>query len=203
MARPALEDLACSFLQPGFLWLLTLAVIPVLLYLFRRKSKQVSVSTLVFFKTLAREHQESAWLRRLKKLLSFLLTISVLLAAVFALARLIRGSAGEGNYRTYVVLLDRSASMALTDESGRKRPGTGPGSPPLPFQGIPEEAGVTLVAYDNRPEIIQPRTLIRREFLSRLDEVRIRPIAGETGPAMESAVMLASLETPGPHHSRQ
>ena len=64
------------------------------------------------------------------------------------------------------------------------------------FRGIPEEAGVSLIAYDNRPQIIQPRTLIRREFLSRLDEVKIRPIAGETGPAMESAAMLAGLETP-------
>ncbi|MCB1078258.1 MAG: BatA domain-containing protein, partial [Verrucomicrobiae bacterium] len=78
-----------QFLNPGFLWLSLLAIIPVALYLFRRKSKLVDVSTLVFFKTLAREHQESAWLRRLKKIVSLLLTLAMLLGAVFALSRLI------------------------------------------------------------------------------------------------------------------
>ena len=101
-----------------------------------------------------------------------------------------------GSYRTYVVLLDRSASMGLEDGNGfpgwtvpRKRSGTG-------LNRFRKRPGVALVAYDNRPLIIQPRTLIRREFLSRLDQVEVRPIAGDTAEALESAAMVAGLETP-------
>lgn len=184
------------FLQPGYLWLLLLAIIPIALYLFRRKSRQVSVSTLVFFKTLAMEHQESAWLRKLKKLISFVLTMTVILAAIMALSRLITGQGRDGHYRTYVVLLDRSASMGVSDENGDSRIDLAKRILRERFLSVPEEAGVALVAYDERPAIVQPRTLIRREFLSRLDEVRVRPIAGDKSSAIESALLLANLEKP-------
>ena len=75
------------FLAPHLLHLAWLALIPLALYLFRRRAKKVPVSTLLFFRALSREHQESAWLRRLKRLLSLLLTLLVLLLGVFALAR--------------------------------------------------------------------------------------------------------------------
>src|SRR5690606_28190079 len=61
---------------------------------------------------------------------------------------------------------------------------------------VPEEVGVALVAYDVRPEVIQPRTLKRRELLSRLDGVEARPMAGRADLALESALVLAGLETP-------
>ena len=55
------------FLTPSYLHLLWLALIPLVLWLFRRQAKRVPVSTLLFFKSLAREHQESAWLRRISR----------------------------------------------------------------------------------------------------------------------------------------
>jgi hypothetical protein len=187
-----------QFLNPGILWLSLLAIIPIALYLFRRKSKVVDVSTLVFFKTLAREHQESAWLRRIKKILSLILTLAMLLGAIFALSRLILSPLSEKSYRTIVILLDRSASMAATE-------GEGGGVSRLDeareiiqsrLEGIPEDVGVALIGYDSRPEVIQPRTLKRRELLSRLGEITVRPVAGQTRAALDSAVVLARLETP-------
>ncbi len=183
------------FLQPAFLWLLALGVIPVLLYLFRRKARTVPVSTLVFFKTLAREHQESAWLRRLKKLLSFLLTMFVLVAGTLALARMVAGSPGQGNYRTCVILLDRSASMAVAEggitrlEEAKRRIGNRLG-------GIPDDAGLALVAYDCRPSVEQARTRVRRQLISSLDAIVPRPVAGDLETALDTAVTIASLETP-------
>jgi hypothetical protein len=106
-----------EFLNPGSLWLFLLGLIPVVLYLVRRRSKKVRVSTLVFFKTLAREHQESAWLRRLKRWLSFLLTLLVLSLAVLILSRLIVRQDAADQYRTVVILLDRSASMEVRRQS--------------------------------------------------------------------------------------
>ena len=102
------------FLSPQFLPLLWLALLPVALYLFRRKSRRVRVSTLLFFKTLAKEHQESTWMRRLKRWLSFLLTLLILCAPIIALTRLVSGGGGS-QAKAVVLLLDRSASMAAVN----------------------------------------------------------------------------------------
>lgn len=185
-----------QFLNPGVLWLSLLAIIPIALYLFRRKSKVVDVSTLVFFKTLAREHQESAWLRRLKKIVSLILTLIMLLGVIFALSRLILSPLSEKSYRTIVVLLDRSASMGATDAEGRSRLEEARERISTRLEAVPEDVGVALIGYDARPEVIQPRTLKRRELLSRLGEIAVRPVAGQTRAALDAAVVLARLETP-------
>lgn len=185
-----------QFLNPGMLWLFLLGVVPVMLYLFRRRSKRVRVSTLVFFKTLAQEHQESAWLRRIKKWISFLLTIALLILSVFVLSRLIVKQDDADRYRTVIILLDRSASMAVRDESGESRMDAAKRLLNERLKKVPEEVGVALIAYDARPEVLQARTLKRRELLSRLEAVRSRPISGRTDTALETARMLAGLEPP-------
>ena len=109
-----------QFLHPSFLHLAWLALIPLALYLFRRRAKRVPVSTLLFFRSLAREHQESAWLRQLKRILSLLLTLAVIAFGVLALARP-AADAGADTPGSMVILLDRSASMAATDAQGQTR----------------------------------------------------------------------------------
>lgn len=185
-----------QFLNPALLWLLLLGLVPVALYLFRRRSRKIRVSTLVFFKTLAQEHQESAWLRRLKKILSFVLTLLMLALAVLVLARLVLPQDEGGRLRSIVILLDRSASMAVADESGETRLDAAKRILSERLQRVPEEVGLSLVVYDSRPEVVQPRTLKRRELLSRLDSVETRPIAGRSDTALEMAEMLAGLEPP-------
>ena len=185
-----------QLLFPSFLWLSLLAVIPIALYLFRRRSKRLDVSTLVFFKSLAREHQESAWLRRLKKLLSLLLTLAVLLGAVFALARVIVSPANREDVRTAVILLDRSASMAAADVEGRSRMEVAKELIRSRLDSLSEDTRIALLVYDARPEVVQPRTLNRRELLSRLAEVEVRPVAGQPAAGIEGAKVLARMETP-------
>lgn len=185
-----------QFLNPGSLWLLLLVVVPVLLYLFRRRSMRVKVSTLVFFKTLAQEHQESAWLRRLKKLLSFLLTILMLLIAVFVISRFIVRQDDADQYRTVIILLDRSASMEVRDESGETRMEAAKRILKERLKKVPEEVGVSLIAYDVRPEVIQPRTVKRRELVSRLEGIETRPMGERADTALEMAKMIAGLEPP-------
>lgn len=185
-----------EFLNPGSLWLLLLGIIPVVLYLVRRRSKKVRVSTLVFFKTLAREHQESAWLRRLKRWLSLAMTLILLALAIFVLSRLIVRQDDADRYRTVIVLLDRSASMEVRDEAGESRLEAAKRLLRDRLTKVPEEVGIALVAYDQRPEVLQPRTTKRRELLSRLESVATRPIAGRPDTAIETARMIAGLEPP-------
>lgn len=185
-----------EFLNPGALWLLLLGLVPVVLYLVRRRSKKIRVPTLVFFKTLAREHQESAWLRRLKRLLSLFLTLLLLALAVLVLSRLIRRQDDPERHRTVVLLLDRSASMLVRDGEGETRLEAAKRLIRERLEKVPEEVGVALIAYDLRPEVVQARTTQRRELLSRLDSVEVRPIEGRPEAALETARMLAGLEPP-------
>jgi len=185
-----------EFLNPGSLWFLLLGIIPIVLYLVRRRSRKMRVSTLVFFKTLAREHQESAWLRRLKRWVSLAMTLLLLALPIFVLSRLIVRQDDADRYRTVVVLLDRSASMDLKDGNGETRLEAAKRLLRDRLTKVPEEVGVALVAYDQRPEVLQPRTTKRRELLSRLESVSARPIAGRPDAALETARMIAGLEPP-------
>ena len=100
------------FLDPSLFAAWSLLVLaPIALYLFRPRPRTVRTSTLPFFKWLAREHQDSTWLRRLKHLLSLLLSILIVLTAAAALGRLVIARSSD-SFRTVVILVDRSASMA-------------------------------------------------------------------------------------------
>ena len=183
------------FLHPSSLSLLFLLAIPVALYLFRRKPRMVRVSTLIFFKSLAREHQESAWLRRLKRLLSLLLNILIVVWVIGALARPVVAPP-VGSLRSVVVLMDRSASMDARDESGRTRLDVARALVRQRIAGLPSGIAVMVIAYDRRAEIVQPFTLDRREVGRALDGIRVRPIEGDAEVALRLAARLAALDTP-------
>jgi len=168
---------------------------PIVLYLFRRKPLKVRVSTLLFFKSLAREHQESAWLRRLKRLLSFLMSAAVVIFSTLALARLVV-SPPTGSLRSVVVLIDRSASMAATDAEGTSRLEAAKAAVRARLSGLPGGVSVSIMAFDGRPEILLPRSLDRREVERALTSVEVRPIEGDAAAAVELARQLAALETP-------
>jgi hypothetical protein len=135
-------------------------------------------------------------LRRLKKIVSFVLTILMLSFAVFVLSRLIAKQDDPDRYRTIVILLDRSASMGVADEEGNSLLDVGKDILRARLAKVPEEVGVSLIAYDVRPEVLQPRTLNRRELISRLEGVDLRPVADDRSSAVEAANLIAGLETP-------
>ena len=183
------------FLEAGKLaWALT-ALVPMLLYLFRRKPRKVPVSSLMFFKSLAREHQESAWLRRLKRLLSLLLTLTIIAGAVGALARLVVSPAAD-EVRTVVVLIDRSASMGAKDSRGVTRLDEAVAKVRERLAGLPGAVPVMLIAFDRQTEIVVPKSFDRRAIERGLDELRVRPMEGDAAPPLRLAAQLAAIETP-------
>lgn len=180
------------FLAPAYLSLLWLALIPLALYLFRRRARRVQVSTLLFFRTLAREHQESAWLRRLKKWLSLFLTLLVLLLGVVALARPAREAAADSP-GAVVYLIDCSASMAARnggasrlEEARRLARGHA--------LSLPDSTVISLISFSNKPSVQLSRSRNRREFLRLLDALTVIPAEGDTEAAYAAAKRLADLE---------
>lgn len=179
----------------------TLAIAVVLLYLFRPRPRTVKTSTLPFFKWLAKEHQDSAWLKRLKYLASLLLGLLLVLAAAAALGRLVI-SPPEDAVKTVVLLVDRSASMAAAEVAtpGNSRPNRLAQAVALAKQrlaGLPVGVGVVVMAYDRRPEVLLSRSVDRREVLRSLDAIQPRPLEGRPESALPLARQLAALEPPG------
>lgn len=178
--------------QPESLWWLLSLVVVVALYLLRRRPVARRVSTLAFFKALAREHQEAHWLRRLKQLLAFLMSVVLVGGAVVVLARPL--SAPQiGGLASVVILFDTSASM-------------GAGTPP-PLERARIEAGarvdglapsveVMVIAYDRRPRILVPRTLDREAVRGAITGLRPRAVAGRPHQALGFAGRLAALARP-------
>ncbi|MBN1809350.1 MAG: BatA and WFA domain-containing protein [Planctomycetes bacterium] len=184
-----------QWMNPGAaIWSLVF-IAPVVLYLFRRKRRTIPVSTLNFFKMLAREHQETAWLRKLKRLLSFLLSVLVLAAALGALLQPVV-SPSTGAVRSVVILLDRSASMSAVSPGGRTLFDEAVLRVRHKLAGLPSGVGVMLMTYDSRTEILQPRTYDRRQVERALQAISPRPVEGDPGAALLLADKLASLDAP-------
>lgn len=181
------------FLNPALFHLLWLAVIPLALYLFRKKARRVTVSTLLFFRSLSREHQESAWLRRLKKWLSLLLTLLVILFSVLALARPATQAGGEAT-AAVVVVVDLSASMAAKDGQGKTRLNMAQSRLRDRLKGLPDQVVLSLVTFEAKPRVLLSRSRNRRECLRLLDELKPAPIEGRGDVALAVARRLAELE---------
>lgn len=183
------------FLAPSYLHLAWLVLIPVALHLFRRRAKQMPVSALLFFRSLAREHQESAWLRRLKKWIALLLAVLILLLGVFALARPTASAGGESP-GALVIVLDRSASMAAKDDRGRTRLDEAREWIRRRIQSLPGAAAASLIAFDTKPSVLISRSRNRRELLRLLEEVQPQPREGRPEIAIAAAGRLAALDQP-------
>ncbi len=184
------------FLFPSlFYFWAALVVVPVILYLFRPRPKTVRTSTLPFFKWLAREHQDTTWLKRLKYLLSLLFCILLILLAASALGRLV-AAPGADEVKTLVVMIDRSASMAAVD-GDVSRIDAAKRLVKNRLAGVPAGVGVVVLAYDNRPEVLLSRSYDMRQVQRAVAAVEVRPVSGNLAPARHLARRLASLATPG------
>ena len=148
----------------------------------------------MFFLALAKAHQESPGLRRLKRLIALLLAILVILLAGLAMGRPVVAPE-DGNSGGVVILLDRSASMAATDAEGRDRLESTKAVVQGRIAGLDPSTPVTLIAYDRQPSIVVPRTTDRREIEEALASISVRPIADDPEVAMALAIDLAHRRT--------
>ncbi len=176
------------------MWLLT-ALVPVALYIVRPRARRQRVSTLLFFKSLAKEHQESAWLRQLKRLLSLLLSLLILAGAGMALARLV-AVPRTGTIRSAVILIDRSASMSATDSGAVTRLDAAKRAAVARLTGMHGGVAVSVVTYDSRPTVLLPRSMDRREIERAILSIGARPIEGRPEEALHLSEQLARIEAP-------
>src|SRR5688572_29554031 len=107
-----------SLIQIGFLWALGALAIPIIIHLvFRQRPKKVELGTLRFLRVVlehnARHRRVMRWL-----LLALRMACVALLAILFARPYLL-AARQEGEKRTSVILIDRSATMQLKQDGVR------------------------------------------------------------------------------------
>ncbi len=182
-----------SFLTPHYLHFAWLALIPLALYLFRKRARQVPVSTLIFFRSLSREHQESAWLRRIKRWLSLLLTLLIIVASVLALARPTHQADADAP-GAVVLAVDCSASMNARDGQGRTRLDEALNLARQRLLSLPDQTILSLVACADRPRVLLSRSRSRRECLRLLSELSALPVEFRPDSALPLLKRIAALD---------
>lgn len=170
-----------------------LLLVPLILYLVRPRPQTATVTTLPFFRELARTHAEPKWLRWLKRFVSLLLSLAIIAQCVLALADWV-GPPLPNETNHVVLLLDISASMAARQDDGPTRLAEALTEARSRLTRLKDHVALTLIAYDRRPQVLVSATRNHREVLASLEQLRVRPIAGETHSAIALALQLA-----GPH----
>src|SRR5258705_4780382 len=112
---------AFSFLNPGFLWALPLASIPILIhFLSRRRLPEIRFPTVMFLRTL--EPREIRRLRLRELLLLILRTLAlILIIGAFARPSVEPKGASTRAAAAVALILDDSESMGAMDEQARPR----------------------------------------------------------------------------------
>jgi hypothetical protein len=110
-----------SLLAPAGLFLLTLAIPIILLWMFRQKREPVEVPTNFLWRKAAEEERVSPIIRNLLKSLLLFLQLAAILVLALAASEVVLDLRLEGKARRVILLLDRSASMSTAEEGERTR----------------------------------------------------------------------------------
>jgi len=187
-----------NFLFPEAWWLSLLAVLPLLLlYLVRQRARERTVSTLLFWDTLAPQLRAHPLWQRLRRWLSYLLQLLCLLLIIAALARPSRDGQSAGATAT-VLVLDGSASLRATDPDGSRAWDRLLDVARERLADLRATDRIAIIYAGAAPEIARPWTGNRRRALEAL-----APLAPGTTPSDPSAALRLARElaatTPGGH----
>ena len=107
-----------SFVNPAGLWLLLGIPVLILIYLVRSQHEDRPVSSTFIWKLSSRFMKKRLPVQRIKKILTFLLQLVLIIAISLLAARPI---IYDGKICDYIAVIDASASMQTTDETGTSR----------------------------------------------------------------------------------
>ena len=180
-----------NFLSPfGLLWLLPIGGAIVTMYLLRLKRRDVPVASTFLWQAVVQDTQANAPFQKLRK--NLLLALQLLLALLFVLviARPFLWASGLGG-KTVALVLDASASMRATDETGSRWSR----AVVLAREAISRKAAgdaVALVWAGDKPLVIAPLTTDREKLFRALDAARPTDAPGDMREAISFAGTLVA-----------
>lgn len=175
-----------SFAAPLGLLALGLALPVIALYLLKVQRRSVPVAYLRLWEELVQETQRRSLFERLKRWLSLLLQLLILLALVLALADPRRSSRPE-DARQVVIVLDASASMQAREADGRTRFAHALEAIRAQIEAKEPGDAFALIVASDRVEVRCPLEQGRLRLLSALEGVAVTGRALDAPKAIEFA----------------
>ena len=172
-----------TLLAPGGLWWLLMVVPVVGLFLFRRRISEFEIPALVFWEQTDRRDTLGRWGRRIRRWLSLLLQLLIVLMLVAALSEPVN----PAYQAELLVVLDDSATMQTIEEDDQTRFDIGRRIILDRVRGVPTGVRTTVILAGTPPKIIADRETIPQRVRAALSERRPRDV----NPQVEQAVTLA------------
>jgi len=175
-----------SFLAPLYLLLLSISIPILLLWFLRQKRENLEVPTIFLWQKAAQEERVSPLLRNLTKSILLLLQLLALLLLALAAAEAVLNLGLEGKARRVILLVDRSASMGLSEKDGtrldlaKERIRVLLDTFRSPDQGM-------LVVFDQGARVLSGFTADEDALLRLLESVRTVDLATDPAPALSLA----------------
>ncbi|MCB0178157.1 MAG: BatA and WFA domain-containing protein [Anaerolineae bacterium] len=188
-----------TFLSPLAFALLALIPPIIALYLLKLRRQDYEVSSIYLWQRVVRDVEANAPWQRLRRNLLLLLQILFLLLLILALVRPATPTEGAAG-QSVVLVLDRSASMAATDEVG---PLGQPGSrleaakqaAAEMVTNLPETARVTVIAAaGGQADLLTSATQDPRQALSAIDSIQPTLLNSDLDPALTLAEAIVARE---------
>lgn len=173
------------FLWPEFLWLLLLAPLLVLFYLWLLKRKK---KTALRYASLSIVREAMGTSQSLKRHLPPALFLLALLALILAAARPMAVISLPSQQETIILAMDVSGSMRATDVQPNRLVAAQNAAKSF-IADLPRNVRVGIVAFAGTAQVVQPATLSREDLVVAIDKFQL-----QRATAIGSAIVVSLAE---------
>lgn len=183
-----------TFLQPNYLWLLTIVPFLILTHFYGLKYSRKKALKFANFEALARVTGGSKLSLNLPLLF---LRFATLIFLIFSLSGPILWYQGEGGNANFLIAIDNSGSMLGNDFPPNRLEAAKAAALQL-INNVPEDATVGLMSVSGTPQIKQPLTADRELMRQKVGELKIDFASGTAlGDGIISGTNLLQQRTEG------
>ncbi len=174
-----------NFLWPEFLWLLLVAPLLVLLYVWLLKRKK---KTALRYASLSIVREAMGTSQSLKRHLPPALFLLALLALILAAARPMAVISLPSQQETIILAMDVSGSMRATDVQPNRLVAAQNAAKSF-IADLPRNVRVGIVAFAGTAQVVQPATLSREDLVVAIDKFQL-----QRATAIGSAIVVSLAE---------
>ena len=188
-----------NFLSPASLFLFSLAIPIIALYILKLRRRREPVSTLMFWEQLFKERQTTSLFQRLKHLLSLLLQLLFLALLVMAIARP-QFAFMTKSARQLILIIDHSASMNAVlklipdNPSTESRLDSAKQRALQMVQGLRFMDDMTVISFHTHPTIRAPFTNHQKTLRQAIDSIKPTDIETDLQPVVDLAFDVAQTK---------
>lgn len=179
-----------DILRPSALWLLLLIPPLVLLYFLKLKRPRLAVPSLVLWQQVINDNRVNSPFQRFKRNILLLLQLLLLLLLILAaMEPFMRG--GPAASDRLPVLIDRSASMAATDENGKSRLDLAKEQLRTLIDRLGSDQEISIIAFGKSAQQVAEFTSNKRILRAAVDSIVLEDVASDVTDALRMADAMA------------